>query len=459
VLTAADVTTGYRIDVRTDGGAYRSLMRRRVRYQVGTGSNVTVLSAPTAGVPDSGEGKVQRAVAVQQADADGVPRLRVGEEISQWNGWALAAPRPGRTVTAEPGTPETTADLGAEQIPGVPVIADVTAEPGSLPLLRFGHDYEFRGRAVYLGGVSLPADVATSDAVSTPTRYLRTETVSPPVLVHRRRNSEGESATRLVVRSDGDGVAIGELCERHVAAPKSSVQQAEWHGAFDAAFGPDSPDRASARAALLRIARREAGSFLDPTVLGADGEPVPAPGIAAVTNDPTKVPDVHLPPRRGDALPNGVYVVHDTRAVRLPYLPEIPADGAAVAGLTAEPILLPYAGNWPDVDPGRLVLHPTNAPLAKATVKPENGRPVLHIELPPGQERTVTLSSTIRPDRLNDFDLGPDADTDAVVRGQSSRISAVQPLTLVHAVQKPITEPQLVLADPAQTPVETGALG
>ena len=188
---------------------------------------------------------------------------------------------------AEPGNPETTADLGAEPIPGVPLVAEVTAEPGSLPRLRFGHEHEFRGRAVYLGGASLPPDVDGAGAVSAPTRYLRTETVSPPVLVHRRRNTEGESATRLVVRSNGDGVPVGELCERHVAAPKSSVQQAEWHGAFDAAVGPDSPERAAARAALLRIARREAGSFLDPTVLGTDGEPVPAPGIAAVTNDPT----------------------------------------------------------------------------------------------------------------------------------------------------------------------------
>lgn len=456
VLTAADVTVGYRLDVRTDGGDFRSLMRRRARYQVGTGTGAIVLSSPTPDLPDAAEGRVQRAVAVQQPDGEGVPRLRVGEEIAQWDGWALSAPRPGRTVTGEPGSSETTADIEPAPIPGVPLTVRVTAEPGSVPRLRFGHEYEFRGRAVYLGGVSLPPDIGDDTLVSAASRYLRTESLSPPVLVHRRRNSEGESATRLVVRSDGDGVPIGELCERHVAAPKSSVHLAEWHGAFDAAFGPDSPERAAARAALLKVARRESGTFLDPTVLGPDGSPLPAPGIAVVTNDPTQVPDVQLPIRRGEGLPNGVYVVHDTPAVRLPYLPEVPAAGAALAGLTPEPVILPFAGGWPDVAPGRLVVHPTNAAIAKATVKQENGRPVLHVELPPGVEQTVLLSSTVRPDRLGELDLGPAPDIDAVLKGQSERVSAVQPLTLVHAVRKPITPPRLAAADRVAS---AGALG
>jgi hypothetical protein len=459
VLTAADVTTGYRIDVAANGGAFRSLMRRRVRYEVGSGTTPTVVSAPSAALPDSNEGKVQRAIGIQQPDADGVPRLRVGEEISQWDGWALAAPRPGRTVTAEPGSSETTADLGLEPIPGVPLTAKVTVEPGSVAPLRFGDEYQFCGRAVSLGGVSLPEEIADASRVSAKTRYLRTETVAPPTLVHRRRNTEGESPTRLVVRSNGDGAPIGDPCERHIAAPKSPLQQAEWHGVFDAAFGPESPERAAARAALLRIAKREAGSFLDPTVPDANGEPIPQPGIRVVTNDPSKVPDVTLPVRRGDALPNGVYVVHDTPAVRLPYLPDVPADGAAFAGLGNEPVILPYTGSWPDVAPGRLVLHPSNGPVATATVKTENGQPVLHIDLPPGAEQTVMLSSTIRADRLGELDLGPNANTDAVVRGQSTRVSAIQPLTLVHAVQKPVAEPRLLNATLKSGPADQGALG
>lgn len=303
VLTAADVTTGYRIDVSMDGGRFRSLVKRRIRYTVGIGTGAITRTAPSAAVAGSDEGAVQRAVGVQQQDPDGRHRLRVGEEIGQWKGWSMAAPPPGRTVAGEPGNPHTTEPIGPQPIPGIPLIAEVTAEPGSLTPLRYGRRYWLRGRTVFLGGIS--ADPATSDLsqVTPEQPYLRTEAVSSPSVVQRVHNTEGESLTRMVIRSTGDGPAVGGVSERHVAPPKSSVELAEWHGAFDAAFGPDSPARAKARAALLTVARRESGSFLEP-----------GPGTAVVTNDPGTTPQVTLPPPRGEALPNGAYVGHDTSA-------------------------------------------------------------------------------------------------------------------------------------------------
>lgn len=436
VLTAADVTTGYRIDVSDGGGLFRSLVKRRVRYQVGSGASAVTLNAPSVDVAGSDEGKVQRAVAVQQQDADGVHRLRVSEEIGQWNGWSMAAPLPGRTVAAEPGNPTTTEPIGAEPIPGIPVTAEVTAEPGSLPRLRFGRRYRLRGRAVYLGAVSIEPTSTDQSQVSSEHRYLRTEAISSPTLVHRVRNTEGESLTRMVVRSTGDGAPIGGPSERHVAPPKTSVQQAEWHGAFDAAYGPDSPARAAARAALLAVARREAGSFLDP-----------GPGVSVVTNDPAETPQVTLPPRRGDALPNGAYVVHDTPTPSLPYLADLAVGGAAVTGIASSaPVVLPYAGTWPLVLPGRVVLHAGTGATPTTTVKQENGRPVLHLDLPPGTERTVALSSTIRPERLAEFDLGPQPDGTPPTTGTDPRLTPTTALTLVHAVQKPVTAPTFVAA-------------
>ncbi|MGF1646536.1 MAG: hypothetical protein ACFCVF_06420 [Kineosporiaceae bacterium] len=457
VLTAADVTVGYRLDVARDGGPLRSLMRRRVAYRVGTGPAAVSLTEPAPGLPDTGEGRVQHAVGMQQPDADGQPLLRIGEEIAQWDGWAMSAPRPGRTVTAEPGSEEATADLGAEPIPGVPVTADVTPETGSVTPLRYGSDYVLRGRAVFLGGVSLPPDLDDDSRLSAPTSYLRTESFPPPVLVHRRRNTEGESLTRVVVRSDGFGTPLGAPAERHLAAPKSSIQQAEWHGAFDAAFGPDSPARTAARAALLTVARREAGSFLDPTVLGPDGEVIPQPGIAVVTNDPAAQPQVVLPPRRGDTLPNGAYVVHDSGATRLPYLPEVLVTGAVVAGLDSDgPTALAYGGVWPERHPGRLVVHPTTAPVPSTRVTTEAGRAVFHIDLPPGAETAVQLSSTLDPDRLGDLDLGADGDPATVAAGLDPRLSATETVTLVHATRKPAADPVLVAATAT---VDRGALG
>ncbi|HYN28688.1 MAG TPA: hypothetical protein VES95_02280 [Dermatophilaceae bacterium] len=447
VLTAADVTTGYRIDVSDGGGPFRSLMRRGARYRVGSGAGALTVTAPDPAVPGSDEGVAARSVAVQQADADGVPVLRVGEEIAQWTGWSLAAPRPGRTVTGEPEDEATTAAIGPEPIPGIPVTAEVTAEPQSLPRLRFGRRYRLRGRAVHLGGVSAPATSADTSQVTSEQHFRRLDVVPAPTLVHRRRNVEGESLTRLVVRSD-DGTPVGEACERHVAAPKTPVQLAEWHGAFDAAFGPDSPERAAARAAMLAVARREAGSFLEH-----------GPGVSVVTNDPGTVPPITLPPRRGLPLPNGAYIVHDTPTAPMPYLPDVPVGGAALTGLSgAGPALLPYAGSWPDVLPGRLVVRPGTGTTATATLKTESGRSVLHVDLPPGTERTVRLSSTVRADRVGHFEPGPDGTGDPT-SGTDPRLTPGTELTLVHAVRKPVQAPTFA-APPTPVPKgeETGVV-
>jgi hypothetical protein len=433
VLTAADLTTGYRMDVSSDGGPFRSLVKRRIRYTVGTGTAATVLTAPLVEVPGSDEGAVQRAVAVQQKDSDPLRRLRVGEEIGQWKGWSMAAPPPGRTVAGEPTNPNTTEPIGPQPIPGVPLIAEVVAEPGSLTPLRYGRRYRLRGRTVFLGGISAPPTLADTSQATPERAYLRTEAVSSPTLVHRIRNTEGESLTRLVVRSTGDGQPIDGISERHVAPPKSSVELAEWHGAFDAAFGPDTPARAAARAAMLTVAKREAGSFLEP-----------GPGVSLVTNNPTQVPPVTLPVPRGEPLPNGVYAVHDTAIPRLPYLADVPVGGAAVVGLTPAPLLLPYAGTWPDVAPGRIVVRPTTGTAVTATIKPDNGRPVLFVDLPPGVERTVRLSSTIRGDRLAEFDLGANPDLQEPTTGQHPLLTPAVELTLVHAVRKPVTAPSII---------------
>ena len=436
VLTAADVTTGYRVDVSSNGGPFRSLVKRRTRYTVGSGATATVLDAPSVQVPGSDEGTVQRAVAVQQKTSDPLRRLRIAEEIGQWTGWSMAAPPPGRTVAGEPGNPNTTEPIGPEPIPGVPLTADVSAEPGSLTPLRYGRRYRLRGRSVFLGGLSAPATSTDTSQVSPERAYLRTEAVGSPTLVHRVRNTEGESLTRLVVRSTGEGTVIDGSSERHVAPPKTAVELAEWHGVFDAAFGPDSPQRAAARAAMLTVAKREAGSFLEP-----------GPGVALVTNNPTQTVSVSLPIPRGQALPNGVYVVVDTPTPRLPYLADVPVGGAAITGLTPAPILLPYAGSWPEVAPGRIVLRAATGGSVAATVKTDGGRPVLFVDLPPGVERTVRLSSTIRSERLPDFDLGPDPDLSLPVNGQHPLLTPATEVTLVHAVRKPVFAPSF-LANP-----------
>lgn len=86
----------------------------------------------------------------------------VHEVLAGWDGWSLAAPRPGKLVIhnnadhPEPGRerivdePETTAN------PGLGVQSKV--KHGSLPALRYGGNYSFRIAGVDLAGNSVPMD-------------------------------------------------------------------------------------------------------------------------------------------------------------------------------------------------------------------------------------------------------------------------------------------------------------
>ena len=135
--------------------------------------------------------------------------------------------------------------------------------PGTLPRLLFGQEYQVRARAVDLSGggptvdeasalqevlteLNLPVPVLPS--ASTWATYQRFEPVSAPVTVARERLTEGESVSRLVVRSSrtetsaqiaarlmalvnaaqpANPVLYLGVAERHVAAPKTSQRMAD----------------------------------------------------------------------------------------------------------------------------------------------------------------------------------------------------------------------------------------
>jgi hypothetical protein len=121
--------------------------------------------------------------------------------------------------------------------------------------------------------------------------YARFEPVNPPELVPRAPFTEGESAARLVIRSDVNRSAetytadtnqwladnapahapYAAINERHLAAPKASLAQVEAHGLLDAAFDakPGALSEAEVRAIrqeVYELARREAGSLTDTTL-------------------------------------------------------------------------------------------------------------------------------------------------------------------------------------------------
>ncbi|MFG1918358.1 hypothetical protein [Micromonospora sp. NPDC048898] len=432
VLFADDVTTGYRLDVATDGGPFRSLMRRRVRYTVGEST-----------VDADDEGRTEAVVAAQQDDEFGVTRLVVGEEIAGWDGWGLSVGKPGPKVGGDGRNSPEVEEIDSVLAPGYPLRAEITTAPGTLPRLRYGRSYQLRARAVDIAGTAIDPDVCDPTQVLPAVRYLRHEAAGSPTLVPTRRFTEGESLLRLVVRSDGQGTLLG-TCERHVAAPDSPQMLAERHGMFDAAFGPQATP--AVRERMFAVARREEGSFLDPMVPGPNGAMVPQPGLQLVTSDPTRPVKGTLPVPRGRALPNGAYVVIDAPAALLPYLPDPAVAGVAIGGVPgASPVVsMEYGGSWPDLPPAKLVVRPMSAgsSMVQVSVKQSDGRSVLIIEVPPGVEQTFELSSTLHPDRLDHLATGA-ADPQDVLDGQVLGLSSRQPVTVVHAVQKPLVAPAL----------------
>jgi hypothetical protein len=433
VLFADDVTTGYRLDVAVDGGPFHSLMRRTSTYTVG-------------GTTFSGDEESRVEALPVLADpggrSDGTTALLAGEDVAGWDGWALGVPRPGPAVLGDAPAAPATVVVEGEVAPGFDLRHDVALIPGSVPRLRFGHEYEFRARAVDLAGNSLPPGGTDRQHSIDAGPYLRHEILPSPELVPRRRFSPGESHAHLVVRSDGRGGRPGEPCERHVVLPKGSQHLAETHGRFDEAFGPNTSPEVRDR--VLKVASRESGTFLDPIVPGPNGTPIPTPGLSIVTNDPTVDPKVGLPLPPGEPLPNGAYAVHDTDRMVTPYLADPMAGGISIIGLPGQdgPVVVPATGRgWPDVVPTRLVVRP-RLDGETITTRLSADQQVLELGVPPATKAQVELASTVDPAILDQVDFGGHAAA-ALLDGTAILRCARQPMTIVHAVEQPLADPTL----------------
>ena len=202
-LFAEDLTRGYRIDILDGAGSpWRSLHQRAGQY--------SVPSLPVLSVTD--EGTAQPSGLLDAANPQQANVLRVHESLARWEGWSLSVPLPGATI----------GDSGPEQVAsqplpdGVQLTASFQVVPGTLPQLRFGHAYQVRARAVDLSGGGLTVDEASTlldvlaglqqpapvlPSAAGGATYQRFEPVPAPVTVARERFTEGESVSRLVVRS------------------------------------------------------------------------------------------------------------------------------------------------------------------------------------------------------------------------------------------------------------------
>lgn len=408
-LHAEDLTRGYRVDVWSSlNGQWHSLCLRDGTY--------SFLNGPlTRQFAD--EGFVT--IATSQS-ADGTTTdLRLPESLFRWAGWSLCAPRAGRTIgpDSKPQTPSNTATTAFK------LETSFTAQKGTLPRLRFGAQYQFRARAVDLAGNSFTPEAVLDDIYSLPPQpipYLRYEPVAAPAVVLRQGldpvGTPGESGDRIVIRSNFD-THIAAVSERHIAPPKTSEVMAETHGMLDTPAGP--PDKT-----LYAVLVDKDGDF----------------GTDAV--DPSRP------------------VPHPEAQLVLPYLPDPFAAGTAFATLPGTPAgsvwKTPFTGPWPNTTPFRLVLDEGSGAPEFSESATER---VLRIHLAKADVVTVAMTcfltddpttkppnvlSTMKIWALIEAASPPDLANlrTLAVNGGHWMLTPPRLLTLVHAVQQPLIEPQ-----------------
>lgn len=324
-------------------------------------------------------------------------------------------------------------------------------------------------------------------AVTAPRPYLRWEPVPAPAVVARQELGTGEQPAHLVVRSGlpadgapGDGVPdegpdSRSSAERHIAPPKSTQLEAETAGYFDAAIGTGN---ATEIRRLYAVALAERGTLLDQSVPShTDARATEEQnGIALVDRPGADTGSSHratladIAADRGRPIGEGQYVVHNTDALRLPYLPDPFATGVSLVFYEAgaphglrEPralqsVTVPYPGSWPALQPLRLVLEPGDKLGARVS-----GHEV-YVSVPPGEQVRVALSSTLEQASLDKFGLWRShlasvADPEdgytpdevvaaaALMRAASSGwtwwLTPSTDLRLVHAVPAPVRPPGL----------------
>jgi hypothetical protein len=409
VLHAEDITRGYRVDVWNSlSGKWHSLHLRNGTYQF--------LDGPLSrSFSDEGFATVATSHSADGTTTD----LRLPESLFRWAGWSLSAPRVGRTI----GSDSTPQDATNPATTAIKLQAGFTVQKNTLPRLRFGAHYQFRARAVDLAGNSFAPDAVLSDIYNLPPRpirYLRYEPVVAPAIVLRQAlgpvTTPGESGNRIVIRSNYN-THIAALSERHIAPPKTTEIMAETHGMLDTPAGP--PDKS-----VYGMLVAKDGSF--PTNTTDPSQPVPFPGPQ----------------------------------LSLPYLPDPFAAGAAFAtlpGMSAGAVFqAPFTGIWPDTRPFRFVLDEgSGAPqfTENATER------VLHVRLSKAEMVTVAMTCFVTddpaskpPNMLSTLKLWslivaanpPDlADLRTLaLNGGHWMLTPPRLLTLVHAVQQPLIDPE-----------------
>src|SRR5438034_2241139 len=458
-LFAEDVTRGARPHVRRVDGAepWRSLTSRNGSYVITAGAaEDEILKADDEGFVKG----ASASSALDEADGD----LYLHEAVFGWDGWSLVVKRPGQAILDSGGHD---VDLPKpENDPDFPLVTRFAVPKGSLPRLRFGQIYRFRAQAVDLAGNS----VEESELVDHITRehtFRRWDPIPSPAIIPRRRFTEGESLTRLVIRSTLGALPAPYVAQariqglaghnhpttayrvenrRWLAAPKSSVQLAEWHSMLDFGIG-QAPSNQKVNAAF-DVAARESGSYIDP-----------GPGAEVVSSDPNATPTNLSTHTKGETLLPGEYVIRDTNDLGMPYLPDAASDGASFTTLPGDAgtLTVPWRGaSWPDRKPIELRIVDGGLTTAAPTPsKPDSiAEPkVITVALRQADMVIVRLSSYPTKAGVDVsaileplVPLGPTQQA-VVAEGRNWLVTPYEEITLVHAVERPLAPPLVNVVD------------
>lgn len=452
---ADDLTRGFVVDVWDSWtGQWNSLFRRVGNYEFTTDQYRLTLED---------EGFSQTAVtqsAVPQAGAP--PDLRLHETLWSWDGWSLAAPRPGRSILSGSGSGQLPETVENKAVTALPLSVSFRAAPHSLPRLRFGARYRMRARAVDLAGNARRLTDAGEGAVlpaSGAQPYLRFDPVLAPTVALCQdldtADRPGETVDRLVIRSTNSDPALdteptAQQARRHLVPSRTSVQMCERHGVLDDATGRLRAD-ASGYAMLdsrdaADIARDAAGTPMDPSPW------VTSPWL----------PD---PVSRGAALRNlpgaGEGTLGDVGSSGA--LEYVRIAGAVVRPGNATRIRFGEGAGWPELEGIAICLADGDGP---PEWDPATRR--LTVRLKKAETADVDLSSFVDPEDLRVFGVWswlreviegrskvyarqPDVMLDLGVwtthvaqyslEGALWVITPARTLSLVHAVQQPLRAP------------------
>lgn len=442
-LSADNLTTGYRVDIfdsRTR--TWHPLCRRKVSYTIG---GVTI--GPAQGLVDEGLVHADSATTGSGSTDD----LYLHQVLFRWDGWSLVVPRPDRP--AEP--------LVTVPMPGFTM--DVDQVPGVLPRLRFGRKYMLRARLVSMGGAGLrPGDVGPTEQQSALVKHRRFEPVLAPELAPTRRYVDREGHDHMIIRSDrGETVAAysrrtGYRPEdlRYLFPPKSSLELAMQHevgtqtstavfGHFDAALGPNASHSEVTR--VFDIAKR------------ADNDLTAIPGVESgeyyvVPAEHDRVATRWLPDVAADFV--GMRIAEGGRPIT-----ELGSPGATEGFLLEsngrERTVAEWQGTWPNRVPIALCVgYSDNAVTTtgcKASGRASGDQLTFRVELAPAEQVTVDLYSVSKNQHIANFGVAAWAGADesnpehdvnvAIRRGRNPLVTPLRSVTMVHAVQRPLSDP------------------